>query len=100
VIAFLVDQNVNEHIVDGLTRRDATLEFPHVRDVGLAAAPGGSGVRNEWYGLSEQGEASQQLASRNTPRQRNPVPVASPNVSAVPCITRPGSPPGAIAATA
>jgi predicted nuclease of predicted toxin-antitoxin system len=38
VIAFLVDQNFNEHIVDGLTRRDATLEFTHVRDVGLAAA--------------------------------------------------------------
>ena len=39
MIAFLVDQNFNEHIVDGLTRRDATLEFIHVRDVGLAAAP-------------------------------------------------------------
>jgi predicted nuclease of predicted toxin-antitoxin system len=38
-MAFLVDQNFNEHIVDGLTRRDATLEFTHVRDVGLAAAP-------------------------------------------------------------
>ena len=37
--SFLVDQNFNEHIVDGLTRRDATLEFIHVRDVGLAAAP-------------------------------------------------------------
>ena len=33
---FLVDQNFNEHIVDGLTRRDAALEFTHVRDVGLA----------------------------------------------------------------
>jgi predicted nuclease of predicted toxin-antitoxin system len=39
VIAFLVDQNFNEHIVDGLTRRDVTLEFSHVRDVNLAAAP-------------------------------------------------------------
>ena len=39
MISFLVDQNFNEHIVDGLTRRDATLEFIHVRDVGLAAAP-------------------------------------------------------------
>jgi predicted nuclease of predicted toxin-antitoxin system len=39
VIAFLVDQNFNEHIVDGLTRRDANLEFTHVRDVGLAEAP-------------------------------------------------------------
>jgi predicted nuclease of predicted toxin-antitoxin system len=36
---FLVDQNFNEHIVDGLTRRDATLDFTHLRDVGLAEAP-------------------------------------------------------------
>jgi hypothetical protein len=36
---FLVDQNFNEDIVDGLTRRAASLEFTHVRDVGLAAAP-------------------------------------------------------------
>jgi predicted nuclease of predicted toxin-antitoxin system len=35
---FLVDQNFNEHIVDGLTRHDATLEFTRVRDVGLAEA--------------------------------------------------------------
>jgi len=39
LIAFLIDQNFNEHIVDGLTRRDASLEFTHVRDVDLAAAP-------------------------------------------------------------
>jgi hypothetical protein len=39
VIAFLVDQNFDEHIVDGLTRRDVTLKFTQVRDVGLAAAP-------------------------------------------------------------
>ena len=39
MIWFLVDQNFNEHIVDGLTRRDASLIFTHVRDVGLAAAP-------------------------------------------------------------
>jgi Domain of unknown function (DUF5615) len=39
VNSFLVDQNFNEHIVDGMTRRDATLEFTHVRAVGLAAAP-------------------------------------------------------------
>ncbi len=39
MIAFLVDQNFNEHIVHGLTRRDATLRFTPVRDVGLAAAP-------------------------------------------------------------
>lgn len=39
MIAFLVDQNFNEHVVDGLTRRDAALQFTHVRSVGLAAAP-------------------------------------------------------------
>ena len=39
MIEFLVDQNFNEDIVDGLTRRDATIEFLHVRDLGLAAAP-------------------------------------------------------------
>ncbi|HUG91590.1 MAG TPA: DUF5615 family PIN-like protein [Planctomycetaceae bacterium] len=39
MIAFVVDQNFNEHIVDGLTRRDATLNFTHVRDVDLATAP-------------------------------------------------------------
>ncbi len=35
---FLVDQNFNEDIVDGLTRRDAAIEFTHVRDKGLAEA--------------------------------------------------------------
>jgi hypothetical protein len=35
----LVDQNFNEHIVDGMTRRAASLDFVHVRDVELAAAP-------------------------------------------------------------
>jgi predicted nuclease of predicted toxin-antitoxin system len=39
VIDLLVDQNFNGDIVDGLTRRDATLEITHVRHVGLAAAP-------------------------------------------------------------
>jgi uncharacterized protein (DUF433 family) len=39
LIAFLVDQNFNEHILDALTRRDSTVEFTHVRDIGLAAAP-------------------------------------------------------------
>jgi predicted nuclease of predicted toxin-antitoxin system len=39
VISYLVDQNFNEHIVDGLTLRDATVELIHVRDVALAAAP-------------------------------------------------------------
>ncbi|HEX3999634.1 MAG TPA: hypothetical protein VHX65_13865 [Pirellulales bacterium] len=35
---FLVDQNFNEHIVDGLTRRDPALEFTRTREVGLAEA--------------------------------------------------------------
>jgi predicted nuclease of predicted toxin-antitoxin system len=39
VNSFLVDQNFNEHIVAGLSRRDATPEFIHVHDVGLASAP-------------------------------------------------------------
>jgi predicted nuclease of predicted toxin-antitoxin system len=38
MIAFLVDQNFNEDIVDGLTRRDAALTFTLARDVGLDAA--------------------------------------------------------------
>ncbi len=39
MIPLLVDQNFNEHIVDGMTRRYAALDAVHVRDVGLAAAP-------------------------------------------------------------
>jgi hypothetical protein len=39
VISLLVDQNFNEHIVDGLIRRLATLDVVHVRDIGLATAP-------------------------------------------------------------
>ncbi len=39
MISFLVDQNFNEHIIDGMTRRDPSLEFTHVRDIGLAEAP-------------------------------------------------------------
>ena len=38
MIAFLVDHNFNQHIVDGLSRRDSTLELTQVRDVGLATA--------------------------------------------------------------
>ncbi len=38
MIAFLVDQNFNEHIVDGLSRRDPSLSFTFVCDVGLATA--------------------------------------------------------------
>lgn len=38
MIVFLVDQNFDEHIVDGITRRDPALEFIHVRDVDLAQA--------------------------------------------------------------
>ncbi len=48
MIAFLVDQNFKGDIVDGLTRRDATLEMTHVRHVGLAAAP--DAVILEWAG--------------------------------------------------
>jgi predicted nuclease of predicted toxin-antitoxin system len=48
VIAFLVDQNFNEDIVDGLTRRDATLELTLVGEVGLAAAPDSEIL--EWAG--------------------------------------------------
>ena len=39
MIEFLVDQNFNEDIMDGLTRRDANLQLIRVRDVGLASAP-------------------------------------------------------------
>jgi predicted nuclease of predicted toxin-antitoxin system len=39
LIPLLVDQNFNEHIVDGLTRRNAALDLIHVRDVGLADSP-------------------------------------------------------------
>ncbi len=38
MIELLIDQNFNEDILDGLTRRDAALEFTLVRDVGLEAA--------------------------------------------------------------
>lgn len=38
MISFPVDQNFNEHIVGGMTRRNEALEFIHVRDVGLAEA--------------------------------------------------------------
>ena len=38
MIAFLVDQNFNAHIVNGLTRRNSLMELIHVRDIGLAAA--------------------------------------------------------------
>ena len=38
MIAFVVDQNFNERIADGMTRREASLQFTHVRDVDLATA--------------------------------------------------------------
>ena len=38
MIEFLVDQNFNEDIVDGLTRRNPSLEFTYLRDEGLADA--------------------------------------------------------------
>ncbi len=39
MIRLLVDQNFNENIVDGLVRRDSSLDLVHVRDVGLSAVP-------------------------------------------------------------
>lgn len=38
MITFLVDQNFNEHIVDGLMAREVGLNVIHVRNVGLATA--------------------------------------------------------------
>lgn len=38
MIALLIDQNFNEHIIDGMIRRDRTLRMIHVRDVGMADA--------------------------------------------------------------
>jgi len=39
VIRLLVDENVNQHIVEGLTLRDPGVDLVHVRDVGLEAVP-------------------------------------------------------------
>jgi predicted nuclease of predicted toxin-antitoxin system len=39
VIPLFVDQNFNQHIVEGLMRRDPGLDLIHVREVGLEAAP-------------------------------------------------------------
>ena len=47
MISFLVDQNFNEHVVDGLDQREASLNFTHVRNVGLATAQ----IRRFWSGL-------------------------------------------------
>jgi hypothetical protein len=44
VIAFLVDQNFNDHIVDGLIRRGMTSELTHVRDARVAAGQAMPGV--------------------------------------------------------
>lgn len=33
---YLADHNLNERIVDGVLRRDPTIEFSHVRDIGPA----------------------------------------------------------------
>ena len=51
MISFLVDQNFNEHIVAGMTRRNASLEFTYARDVGLAEAP--DPVVLEWAALHD-----------------------------------------------
>ncbi|MCE9553644.1 MAG: DUF5615 family PIN-like protein [Planctomycetes bacterium] len=48
MISFLVDQNFNEHIVDGLVRRDPRLSFTLARDVGLAEVP--DPMLLEWAG--------------------------------------------------
>ena len=36
---FLADHDLNEHIVDGVLRREPTLEFVRARDVGLNGLP-------------------------------------------------------------
>lgn len=36
---FLVDHDLNEHIVDGVRRREPGIEFVRTRDVGLAESP-------------------------------------------------------------
>lgn len=38
MIRLVVDQNFNDHILNGLKRREPNLEFVHVRDVNLEAA--------------------------------------------------------------
>jgi Domain of unknown function (DUF5615) len=38
VIRFLVDQNFNSHVLEGLVRRESALDYVHVRDVGLSEA--------------------------------------------------------------
>jgi hypothetical protein len=36
---FLADHDLNEHIIDGVLRREPTLEFIRARDVGLSDRP-------------------------------------------------------------
>src|SRR5437870_3159488 len=36
---FLADHDLNEHVIDGVLRREPALEFLRVRDVGLSASP-------------------------------------------------------------
>ena len=52
MIRLLVDQNFNGHILDGLTRHDPGLNFLHVRNVGLAAAP--DPVLLEWAATQDR----------------------------------------------
>ncbi len=52
MIRLLVDQNFNGHILDGLTRRDPGLDFLHVRNEGLAAAP--DPVLLEWAATQDR----------------------------------------------
>ena len=36
---FLADHDLNEHVIDGVLRREPALEFLRVRDVGLSTSP-------------------------------------------------------------
>jgi hypothetical protein len=36
---FLADHDLNEHIIDGVLRREPTLEFVRARDVGMSERP-------------------------------------------------------------
>ena len=65
MIAFLVDQNFNEHIVDGLTRRDPTME-----DVNLATFLGHPTYDDFWKRLSAEAHAEQV----NAPIRQAPLP--------------------------
>jgi hypothetical protein len=52
VIRLLVDQNFNEHILDGLVKRQPDLDWVHVRDVGLATTA--DPVMLEWAAAQDR----------------------------------------------